>query len=222
MLLKKHVWSFCMGSLGQMLVLVCSSTYLLVMHVTIQEISTFRFGTRYILICTSNKAVQIQMYLVPNQNVDFSWIDPCITRRYVQLSNSYSPVQVVSYDTWVCAIAALCHTKYAQSLYSEEDRVAGLQRQSLGMPWHNPVLSTYWVRNSMYWVRTEYVRTQYRAAQPLLGRQSVQAWTPLQGVFCNQELDVCTSMHTVTEPRWKCCVKCKMKGSHLKLTQRMP
>jgi hypothetical protein len=30
------------------LVLLCSGTYLLVMHVTIQEKSTFQFGTRYI------------------------------------------------------------------------------------------------------------------------------------------------------------------------------
>ncbi len=28
-------------------------------------------------------------------------------------------------------------------------------------------------------------------------------------------------IHPVPEPRWKCCIKCKMKGSHLKLTQRM-
>jgi hypothetical protein len=47
------------------LVLVCSSTYLLVMHVTILRIST-----------------------VPNQNVEILRIMTCITRRYVLLQTS--------------------------------------------------------------------------------------------------------------------------------------
>ncbi len=70
------------------LVLLCSITYLLVMHVTILRISTFWFGTWYIKICTAIRAVQIHMYLVPNQNVEILRIVTCITRRYVLLQSS--------------------------------------------------------------------------------------------------------------------------------------
>jgi hypothetical protein len=72
------------------LVLVCSGTYFLVMHVTILRISTFLFGTWYIWICTAQEAVQIQMYQVPNQNVEVLRIVTCITRRYVPLQTSTS------------------------------------------------------------------------------------------------------------------------------------
>ena len=70
----------------------------------------------------------------------------------------YRAVQAVSYDTWVCTIAALCHTKYAQSLCSEEDWVAGQQRHCDVAVWecsrHNPVLTilcTYYYVLSMYY-----------------------------------------------------------------------
>jgi hypothetical protein len=71
-------------------VAVHTSLYLLVMHLTILAKSTFRFGTRYIWICTAQQAVQIQMYRVPNRNVDFARIVRCITRRYVLLQSSTS------------------------------------------------------------------------------------------------------------------------------------
>ncbi len=48
------------------------------------------FFTWYILICTALKVVQIQMYWVPNWNVEFSWIVTCIARRYVPLQTSTS------------------------------------------------------------------------------------------------------------------------------------
>ncbi len=72
------------------LVLACSGTYLLVMHVTILRISTFLFGTWYIQICTAIRAVQIHMYQVPNRNVEVLRIVTCITRRYVPLQTSTS------------------------------------------------------------------------------------------------------------------------------------
>jgi hypothetical protein len=65
--------------------LLCSSKYLLVMHLTILAKSTFRFGTRYIWICTASCSEQIQMYRVPNRNVDFARIVRCITRRYKEV-----------------------------------------------------------------------------------------------------------------------------------------
>ncbi len=126
------------GIVWNHLVLLCSSTYLLVMHVTIQEKSTFWFGTWYIWICTALKTVQIQMYWVPNQNVDFSWIVTCITTRYVLLSNLYRPVQVVSYDAWVHTIAALCHTKVCTEFVPWRRQscktATSLLCQSQGMP----------------------------------------------------------------------------------------
>jgi hypothetical protein len=36
--------------------------------------------------------------------------------------------KVVWYSSTVCTNTALCHTKYAKSLYFEVDRVTGLQR----------------------------------------------------------------------------------------------
>ncbi len=51
---------YCLRYLTKPLVLVCTSgTYLLVMHVKMQVKATFRFGTRYILICTTLKDVQM-------------------------------------------------------------------------------------------------------------------------------------------------------------------
>ena len=44
------------------LVLLCTGTYFLVMLFTILRISSFRFGTQYIQICTAISAVQIWMY----------------------------------------------------------------------------------------------------------------------------------------------------------------
>ncbi len=69
-------------------VAVYTGTYLLVMHLTILAISTFWFGTEYIWICTAQFNVQIQLYWVPNQNVEIARIMRCITRRYVQLQSS--------------------------------------------------------------------------------------------------------------------------------------
>ena len=60
--------------------------------------------------------------------------------------------QVVLYYSMWCTNAAVCHTKYAQSLYSKVDQVAGLQRhRAWECSGHNPVLS-------MYWVRTQYIQ----------------------------------------------------------------
>ncbi len=87
-------------------VAVHTSLYLLVMHLTILAKSTSQFGTRYIWISTAQEAVKIQMYLVPNQNVDFARIVRCITRRYVQ---RYRAVQAVSYDTVVPEYVPLWH-----------------------------------------------------------------------------------------------------------------
>ncbi len=47
-------------------VVVHTSLYLLIMHLTILRISTFQFGTLYIQICTALIAVQIWIYQVPN------------------------------------------------------------------------------------------------------------------------------------------------------------
>ena len=72
------------------------------------------------------------------------------TRRYVPLQGS-TTVQAISYYTWVHTIAALCHTKYAHSLYSKEYRVAGLlSRNAAGITCTEYVLSTYCVHDSMY------------------------------------------------------------------------
>ncbi len=66
-------------------VLFCSSTYFLVMHLMILAKLTFLFGTWYIWICTASCAVQIQMYLVPDRNVDFARIVRCITKVYKEV-----------------------------------------------------------------------------------------------------------------------------------------
>ncbi len=129
------------------LVLVWSGTYLPVMRFTIQEKSTFRFGTGYILSCTALIAVQLRMYPVPNQNAIFSWIVNSITGRYVPLQTRTSGT-VLYLSTYPCStVPYQLITMYAQSLYSEEDRVAGLQRhcnvEVWECLWHNPVLSTY-------------------------------------------------------------------------------
>ncbi len=86
------------------LVLLCSCTYLLVMHVTILRISTFWFGTWYIQICTTSCTVQIWVYQVPNQNVESSGLWHALQGGMY----SYRAVQGVLYDTRVCTIAALC------------------------------------------------------------------------------------------------------------------
>ncbi len=70
--------------------------------------------------------------------------------------------QVVLYYSMWCTNAALCHAKYAQTLYSNVDQVAGLQRHCDVEVWecsrHNPVLSMYWsVHTSMY----KYVLDRY-------------------------------------------------------------
>jgi hypothetical protein len=52
-----HTILYCV--LSYHLVLLCSCTYLFVMHLTILRISTFQFGTWYIQICTVISAVQI-------------------------------------------------------------------------------------------------------------------------------------------------------------------
>ncbi len=83
------------GIVWNYLILLCSSTYLLVMHVTILRMLTFEFGTWYIWICTAPCSVQIQMYQVPNINVEILRIMICITRRYVQLQSS---------TRWFCTI----------------------------------------------------------------------------------------------------------------------
>jgi hypothetical protein len=107
---------------------------------------------------TSNKAMQIKMYRVPNQNIDFSWIVTALQGgKYC-----YRQVQVVLYYSIVRTIAALCHTKYAQSLYSEVDLVAGLWCHCDVAVWeccgHNPAR----VRTvSTYCVRTQYIMSTY-------------------------------------------------------------
>ncbi len=49
---------------------------------------TFWFGTQCDWICTVDWAVQIQMYWVPNWNVEITRIVRCITRRYIPLQSS--------------------------------------------------------------------------------------------------------------------------------------
>jgi hypothetical protein len=124
---------FCIGVyyaiVSYHLVLLCSGTYLLVMHLTILRILTFRFGTRYIRICTAISAVQIWMYSVPDRNVEILRIVRCITRRYREVCTATEQYRVVWYYSIVRTNTALCHTKYVQSLYSEVDQVAGPQRQ---------------------------------------------------------------------------------------------
>jgi hypothetical protein len=93
------------------LVLLCSGTYLLVMHCTILAISTFLFGTQYNWICTLNCAVQIQMYWVSNWNVEIARIVRCITRRYVQVYTATEKYKVVWYYSIVCTNIALCQLR---------------------------------------------------------------------------------------------------------------
>jgi hypothetical protein len=49
-----HWYTTCYST--EPLVLLCTGTYLLVMHVTILRISSFLFGTQYIQICTAIRA----------------------------------------------------------------------------------------------------------------------------------------------------------------------
>ncbi len=78
---------------------------------------------------------------------------------------NYRPVQVVLYYSIVCTIAALCHTKYAQSLYLEVDQVAGLWHHCYVAVWEccwqNPVLSTYCIRTEYVLVFIQYMLHTY-------------------------------------------------------------
>ncbi len=77
----------------------------------------------------------------------------------------YRPVQVVSYCGKVRTTAALCHAKYAQSLYLEVDQVAGLWCHCNVTVWeccgHNPVLSTYCIRTAYVLICTQYILSTY-------------------------------------------------------------
>ena len=87
------------------------------------------------------------MYLVPNRNVEIARIVNRITRRYVPVYTATEQYKVVWYYSIVHTTAALCHTKYAPSLYSKVDQVAGLHRHCDVEVWEclgpNPVPSTY-------------------------------------------------------------------------------
>ncbi len=63
-----HWYTTCYST--ELLVLLCTGTYLLVMQFMILRISSFLFGTQYIQICTGLITVQIWMYWdwVPNRN----------------------------------------------------------------------------------------------------------------------------------------------------------
>jgi hypothetical protein len=107
---------------------VHTSLYLLVMRFTILAKSTFRFGTEYIQICTAIWAEDHEQH-------------------YKEVCTATEQRKVVWYYSIVQTNAALCHTKYAPSLYSKVDRNAGLQRHCNVEVWEflgpNPVPSTY-------------------------------------------------------------------------------
>ncbi len=96
-----HCWITPHAIVQYSLVLLCTGTYLLVMHVTIQRISTFQFGTWYIQICTgircTNAAMcQLSTYLFsvlmkqcPN------WVRTCL---YLELQNFYKYVTVCTWS----------------------------------------------------------------------------------------------------------------------------
>ena len=67
--------------------------------------------------------------------------------HYKEVCTATEQYKVVWFYSIVHTTAALCHTKYAPSLYSKVDRVAGLQRHCNVEVWEclgpNPVPSTY-------------------------------------------------------------------------------
>ncbi len=91
-----HWYTTCYST--EPLVLLCTGTYLLAMHVTILRISSFRFGTQYIQICTSliaKKICKLHIFLE-------SCFAYCFT--YFAYLSAYS-----AYEQGVFVNSAYCH-----------------------------------------------------------------------------------------------------------------
>jgi hypothetical protein len=88
--------------------------------------------SKYSSSCTAQEAVQIQMYLVPNQNVDFARIVRCITRRYVLLQSSTSCF-VRYLSMYHCGIVP---TEYILVCTCNSNTFTSLYQYVLGMYWY--------------------------------------------------------------------------------------
>jgi hypothetical protein len=85
--------------------------------------------------------------------------------HYKEVCTATEQYKVVWYYSIVHTTAALCHTKYAPSLYSKVVLIAGLQRHCNVEVWEclgpNPVPSTYWVCTQYVLAGTQYVLSMY-------------------------------------------------------------
>ncbi len=72
-----------------------------------------------------------------------------------------------------------------------------------------------WYIHGIYLVYPWYILSNSKSC--LLSAIKLLSWKSMQHISSSDS----SSIHPVPEPRWKCCIKFKMKVAHLKLTKRM-